>query len=46
MNCKCDYCGHHEYRIDVGSSCPKCKRGIMCERGSRGFPGISWSYAQ
>lgn len=35
-NCKCDYCGHHEYRIDAGSKCTKCRKGIMCEKGSGG----------
>ncbi len=40
-NCKCDYCGHHEYRYTAGDACPKCRRGVMCERGSRGFPKIS-----
>lgn len=41
MNCKCDYCGHHDYRTEAGSKCPKCKQGIMCAHGSKGWPAIS-----
>ena len=36
-NCKCDYCGHHEYRYTAGDRCPKCIKGIMCEKGSGGY---------
>lgn len=37
-NCKCDYCGHHDYKTDAGNKCPKCKQGIMCARGTKGWP--------
>lgn len=38
---KCDYCGYvvstsaSEYK--AGDNCPKCKKGILCAKGSIGF---------
>jgi hypothetical protein len=42
MNLKCDYCGYFLYASQThykpGDGCPKCGRGVMCEKGSRGNP--------
>lgn len=37
MWCKCDYCGFQWDRADPGSKCIKCKQGIMCALGSKGW---------
>lgn len=37
---KCDYCGFKSTIMGPGDDCPKCRRGIMCERGGRGWPVI------
>jgi hypothetical protein len=39
---KCDYCGFFVYVTNflykAGDTCMKCKKGTMCEKGSRGNP--------
>lgn len=39
---RCDYCGYL-YELGqalrkAGDECPKCKRGILCAKGTRGNP--------
>jgi len=36
-NTKCDYCGYKSKIADPGDTCPKCKKGIMCAKGSNGW---------
>jgi len=40
MNCKCDYCGYHDFKSEAGKKCHKCGQGVMCALGSKGWPGV------